>query len=848
LGYGSGYVTFNLCLCRIENNGKRFPNQSSNQMTADPSFFYYVTTRASRWPLLLLAILALTFCKTAGGAATEPVDLVYPLLDTANSRWFYFDSASRPFGMVNLSPDTEVDGAWGSGYRYNTLEIKGFSHVHAWQLSGLSVMPVSDDRELLELKGDYYSEFSHEQETVSPGYHRVRLGRYGIDAELTATERVGFHRYTYGRGKKQGLLVDLGGKLGPSEIISAEVTQLSARTLHGNLVNAATMRRPKDTPIFFYIESNRDIESWQGWQGDTLQQTKTIAGADIGLLLEFGEQPGKEPLLIKAGLSYVSSEQARRNLQTELPHWDFARIRQEAREDWNRELGKIRVEGGSLQQRQRFYTDLWHALQGRRTISDANGQYSDFTGPERRIRRVTLTEEGQPEYGHHNSDSFWGAQWTIQTLWPLAYPKRSSDMTRSLLTYYRDGGMVPRGPAGGNYTYVMVGASSTPFIVSNWQKGIRDFDVEEAYAGLRANHMPGGIMERSGYEHVPTGGGGFSHYLKHGHVPYPPPGESKGLHRDGAGMTLEYAYQDWALAQLAKALGRREDCVYFSQRGLNYRNIFDASSGFMRPKDADGHWFENFDPYAYKEGFVESNAAQASWFVPHAPAGLAELMGGRGKAADRLNESFEQAAKQGFTSGTSHDQENREELRRVPINYGNQPSMQTAFLFNAFGRPWLTQYWSREVIAAVYSQLTPHSGYSGDEDQGLMGALAVLMKIGLFQLDGGVTSDPVYEIGSPIFDRVTIMLDPIYYPGREFIIETVGNSDANRYVQNIELNGKPVGQPRINHSDIVTGGKLRLHMGPEPLTSMAGNGNRGLLTPEGITADCSNSHQSTDQD
>jgi putative alpha-1,2-mannosidase len=234
--------------------------------------------------------------------------------------------------------------------------------------------------------------------------------------------------------------------------------------------------------------------------------------------------------------------------------------------------------------------------------------------------------------------------------------------------------------------------------------------------------------------------------------------------------------------------------------------------------------------------------------VPHAPAGLAELMGGREKAANRLNESFEQAAKQGFTSGTSHDQENREELRRVPINYGNQPSMQTAFMFNAFGRPWLTQYWSREVIAAVYSQLTPDSGYSGDEDQGLMGALAVLMKIGLFQLDGGVASDPVYEIGSPIFDRVTIMLDPAYYPGREFIIETVGNSDTNRYVQNIELNGKPVGQPRINHSDIATGGKLRLHMGPEPLTSMAVNGNRGLLTPEGITADCSNSHQATDQD
>jgi predicted alpha-1,2-mannosidase len=419
-------------------------------------------------------------------------------------------------------------------------------------------------------------------------------------------------------------------------------------------------------------------------------------------------------------------------------------------------------------------------------------------------------------------------------------------MTHSLLSYYRDGGMIPRGPAGGNYTYVMVGASSTPFIVSNWQKGIRDFDIEEAYKGLRANHMPGGIMEWAGYEHTPTGGGGLSHYIQHGYVPYPPPGQSTGLHRDGAGMTLEYAYQDWVLAQLAKALGRTRDCVEFSQRGQNYRNIYDVSSGFMRPRDKTGQWFKPFDPYAYKVGFVESNAAQASWFVPHDTAGLAELMGGRDKAADRLNESFEQAARQGFTSGTSHDQEMKEELRRVPINYGNQPSIQTAFLFNAFGRPWLTQYWSREIISAVYSRLTPDAGYNGDEDQGLMGALAVLMKIGLFQLDGGVTSDPLYEIGSPIFDRVTIKLDPAYFPGGEFIIETIDNSDTNRYVQKIELNGKPVGQSQIRHSDLVGGGMLRLYMGPEPLASMAFHDRRQKLNASDIKADCSNPGQQTD--
>ncbi len=286
---------------------------------------------------------------------------------------------------------------------------------------------------------------------------------------------------------------------------------------------------------------------------------------------------------------------------------------------------------------------------------------------------------------------------------------------------------------------------------------------------------------------------------------------------DGAGQTLEYAYQDWTLAQLASSLGHAEDAELFLGRSRNYQNLYDSKTGFMRPRAANGDWYTPFDPYEYQHGFVESNAAQSTWFVPHDYAGLAELMGGKSKLVERLDQAFAEASKQGFTSGKSHDDETQQRNRRVPINYGNQPSMQTAFIFNAVGAPWLTQKWSREVIEAVYSKVSPNDGYNGDEDQGLMGSLAVLMKIGLFQLDGGTTADPVYQVGSPIFDRITIQTDPDFYSGKPFVIQVNNNSAANPYIQSISLNGKPLKRYFLYHSEIVAGGILELTMGPEPI-------------------------------
>jgi predicted alpha-1,2-mannosidase len=515
---------------------------------------------------------------------------------------------------------------------------------------------------------------------------------------------------------------------------------------------------------------------------------------------------------MKVGISYVSIKQARLNLETEIPDWNFDAIVTESKIEWNDLLSRIKISGGTQEDHVRFYTDLWHSLLGRKIISDVNGKYPDYTGRFRWNRKLPKNENGAPDFAHYNSDGLWGAQWTLNTLWHLVYPEVTSDFVKSFLQYYKDGGLIPRGPSGGNYTYVMVGASSTPFIVSAYMKGIRDFDIELAYKGLKKNHMPGGIMSKAGYEHGTNVGGGLENYIKLGYAPYPLGRKLRAYHIDGVGQTLEYAYQDWTLAQLAKELDKTEDYNYFMERSLNYQNLYDRQTGYMRPMDRSGQWKRNFDPFEYGNGFVESNAAQATWFVPHDYDGLAKLMGGKDIMVARLDSAFREAAKLGFTSGKSHDVERQKELSRIPVNYGNQPSTQTAFIFNVAGSPHLTQKWSRMVVDSVYRKVSPYDGYNGDEDQGQMGALAVLMKIGLFQLDGGTTSDPIYQIGSPVFDEIEIELNPDYYEGDKFIIETINNSKDNIYIKSASLNGQPLDRFYLKHSEIVRGGRLVLEM------------------------------------
>nr|WP_294924984.1 GH92 family glycosyl hydrolase [uncultured Flavobacterium sp.] len=749
-----------------------------------------------------LALVFLVSCKAEKNTAfkkKELVDMVYPWLDTENSRWFFFSSASRPFGMVNLSPDTEIKGDWGGGYKYTTDTIKGFSHIHEWQMSGLSVMPITITKEDSEnVFSDFYSQFSHESEQIFPGYHSVLLNRYQIKAELTSTKRVGFHQYTFPVNAQKAILFNLNTILGPCENTNGKLEKNNDYELSGSLVLSTNFRRPKPLTVFFKIKFKEPITS--------IERNTTTGN----YLVNFGKNDKK--ILMKAGISYTSVENATTNIHEELPHWDFEKIVADSRSEWNNLLGRIKVEGGTETDQRRFYTDLWHALQGRKMISDANGAYPDNTGEKFRIGQLPLNADGKPKFNHYNSDAFWGAQWTINTLWGLVYPEIMDEFVHSLMQYYKDGGMIPRGPSGGNDTYVMTGASTTPFIVTAIQKGIIKDDLEAIYLALKKNHMTNGIMGKAGYEHNTTIGGGLKYYLEKGFVPYPLPDGNFGSHQDGASQTLEYAYQDWTLAQLAKKLNHEDDYHYFMTRSKNYKNVFDKTSGWMRPKNIDGQWRENYDPYQYENGFIESNGAQSTWFVPHDIDGLAELMGGKEKAVEKLNRQFETAQQLKFTSGTSHDAELHPEFSRIPINFGNQPSIQTSNIFNLLDRPDLTQYWTRNVVKETFSGLSPSTGYNGDEDQGLMGSLNVLLKIGLFQINGGTDKNPQYQIASPLFTKVSIQLNPNYYQGKNFVIEAENNNAENIYINSMKYNNRAVEKFGVSHDNITGGGKLILEM------------------------------------
>ena len=755
----------------------------------------------------------------------RPVDLVNPLIDSANSRWFFFSSATRPFGMVNLSPDMGTAGAWESGYRYNQKKINFFSHIHAWQLSGVPVLPTTGKIKAHLGPKEYGSSYSHDRERVEAGYHSIILDDYNIKAELTSTKRVGFHRYTFPKSNQSAVILDLSAQLGPSGTESGYVERVSNKKLIGYAVMEKTRRRPKPTKVFFSIHFNKPFDALHAYRdGKLLGKVKKFKGKNGGVYPIFKTTDG-EQILMKVAISYVSSSQAELNLNTELSNWEFDDVVKDSKDEWNEYLSRIQIKGNTRDQQVRFYTDLWHALQGRRIISDVNGKYSDMTGDTQRIGQIPLDEGGEPKFNHYNSDSFWGAQWTLNTLWHLVYPRITEEFINSMLLMYDDGGLIPRGPSGGNYTYVMTGASTTPFIVSAYMKGIRGFNVEKAYEGMLKNALPGGIMSKVGYEHYTNKGGGIEYYIDRGYVPFPLYEKQYGYHQCGPGVTMEYAYQDWTLAQMAKVLNKDSDHKMLIKRAANYRNIYDSSSGWMRGRTLDGNWIEPFDPLVYEgdykdplgSGFVEATAAAATWFVPHDLAGLAELMGGKDIAARRLNQSFLIAKQHGFVAHNYRgDNFVSSYRRRAFINYGNQPSMQTGYIFNYFGQPWLTQKWVREVIDEVYSDNDPQHGYSGDEDQGLMGALCVLMKIGLFEMKGGAEINPSYDLSSPIFDQITIHLDKDYYQGVNFKIDVLNNSPKNKFIQSVKLNGKPLNQSWLYHKDLVKGGNLEYVLGEEP--------------------------------
>jgi len=741
--------------------------------------------------IIFTGILLLLIQGCGKNESKQPVDYVDPMIGTSNSRWMLYPGASMPFGMVKLSPDNQEE-MWKAGYEYTIESISGFSHLHSWTMGGLLTMPIIGELRTQpgSLNGEpehgYRSRYRHEEESASPGYYKVDLYDSDITAELTATTRTGIQRYTFPEANDAYILFDLKFPTEYGfEVLDAEVRKVDENQIEGYVKQQST--EWNEYTVHFVAKLSKPFQSMDGWIGDTVKRdASTISGSgDMGVALRYSTS-SDEQIVMKTGISLVSIEQARLNLEEETSGfgWDFDAAVAQAEKVWNDLLCRIEIEGGTEQDKVKFYTNLYRSYAARTILSDVNGKYVDMCE-----EVVQLEDPQSPVYG---CDAFWNTFWNLNQLWTLATPDIANKWVKSLLEIYERGGWLPKGPTGIEYSSIMVASHEIPLMVSAYQKGIRNYDIEKAYEAMKHNQTEPGKPHFCG-GHV--GNRQLAPYMELGYVPV----------EDGpVSNTMEYAYDDWCVAQMAKALDNEEDYEEFIKRAGYYKNIFDQEVKYVRQKHKDRTWVREFDPFSHA-GFVEGNSWQYTFFVPHDVQGLVDLIG-RGEFNDRLDEGFERASSGNFMAMYG---------RGRGVNHGNQPNMQAAWLFNYSGKPWLTQKWSRKIMEQYYGT-DPYNGWLGDEDQGQMGAWFVMSSMGLFEMRGGAAVKPVYEIGSPLFDKVTIHLDSNYYEGDTFVIETINNSKDNIYVQSATLNGERLEKPWFYHSELVKGGKLVLQMGPEP--------------------------------
>lgn len=754
--------------------------------------------------LLTLTIL-LVFETISYGQVVDHVD---PMMGTHNSRWIMFPGPTMPFGMVKLSPDNQELG-WKAGYEYDINNIAGFSHVHSWTMAGLLTMPTTGELKIIpgteqHPERGYRSKFSHANEIAEAGYYSVELDDYNVKAELTTTTRTGFQRYTFSENDSSRILIDL---LTPSEygyeIAYTYIKKISDAEIEGvSYQQSLRKANYNEYTLNFVMRFSKPFDSFNGWvKEEIIRDTDWISSdfghKDVGAFLNFSTEEG-EQIMVQTGISLVSVEQARLNLETELDKydWDFDAVRQDAKSTWNDLLSAIEVESDSPTELKKFYTNMYRAYAGRSTWSDVNGKYMDM------YEKVQQLPDDTPLYA---SDGFWISFWNLNQLWSLATPEIANNWVKSMLEIYDKGGWLPKGPTGIEYSGIMVASHQNSLITNAYHKGIRNYDIEKAYEAVsKIQREPGKAHDAGGY----VGNRNLKEYMALGYVP----------DEDGpVSNTLAYAYDDWTVGQFALALGKEKDYKDFTRRAFNYTKVFDPSVGYMRRKHKDGTWVDDFSPFGQVAwlgaGYVEGNAWQYTYFVPHDVNGLVSLMG-KDEFSNRLEEGFATSAPHKFNS--EHLGSNSlDGMGVLPINHGNQPNMQAAYLFNYAGKPWLTQKWVKEIMNNYYGS-TPSNGWLGDEDQGQMGSWYVMSAMGLFEMDGGAAVKPVYEIGSPKFSKTTIRLDKNYYSGGKFVIEAKNLSDKNVYIQSAQLNGKALNKPWFYHEELVNGGSLVLTMGAKP--------------------------------
>ncbi|MFV0506218.1 MAG: GH92 family glycosyl hydrolase [Bacteroidales bacterium] len=740
--------------------------------------------------------------KRGAFAQQTYADYVDTRIGTAHSRWMIAPGPWMPFSMVKMSPDNQNMG-WQAGYQPSFESVGTFSHIHEWTMGGLGMMPTNGKLQIKvgdELNPDsgYRSRIDKNSEEAPIGFYKVRLSDTDILAEVTATERCGFHRYTFPKDKDGRVMIDLHIQAEYDyKLLDVEMKKVSGYRIEGRSHQISP--RPhvwsndadQEYVVNFVIEFDQPIKAIGGWVNDELIKSDKISAKEVkeaGMYVEF--DTNKHPVVqSRSGISLVSIDNASENLEQEISKrfaWNYDAVVQNQKAVWNSYFARLSVDSNNYLEKERFYSNFFRSL-CRNTWSDVNGQWMS---PDEKVEQLA-----HKDHVALGCDAFWNSFWNLNQFWNLLTPEWSSKWVNSQLAMYDANGWLAKGPAGMEYIPVMVAEHEIPLLVGAYQMGIRDFDKKKALeAMLKMQNTPAAPVA-GGF----AGNRDLEVYLKYKYVPY-----DKGRFSN----TLEYSYDDWAVSQYAKALG--EDKLYeeFADRGNWWKNAI-AHNGYATLRDSTGKFMPDFDPFqsGRNEEYVEGNAWQLTYFVPQDVPGLAKMIGKK-SFIDRLNWGFE--VSEPWRYNAPNDQ-----YWDYPVVQGNQQSMHFAFLFNWVQQPWLTQKWSRSIIEKYYGYGVANA-YLGDEDQGQMSAWFIMASIGLFQTDGGASVNPVYEIASPLFRRVEIDLGKRYGRGEKFVIEAENASRKNIYVQSAELNGKPLVDFKFPASELLKGGKLKLVMGSEP--------------------------------
>ena len=734
-------------------------------------------------------LFLLVLCAVLGGKATDYTKYVNPFIgtqtdDTGALSGSTFPGPTMPQGMVQLAPETEQYVTWDPccGYDYNRDSIFGFTHTHlsgtgCTDLIDISLMPTTKKvtPQMLS-KGIFALPYSHDREAATAGYYMVDLlGGEDIRVELSATVHAGIHRYTFPEGKDQTVILDLDRMTYRGDayytgrrayqIIQSQIRVVDEKTIEGFRVLTGWAKLRK---VYFRAEFSRPIANRIMMDGSrSVGKSDIINGRTLRAALSFDAAQGKD-LMVKVAISAVDNDGARKNMKAEAQSWDFGYYTKAAHDAWEKELATIDIEGTD-DQKTIFYTGLYHVLMQPNTMSDVDGRYMDTNF------EIKQMPAGQ---AYHSTFSLWDTFRAAHPLYTLLYPEVAAQFVRDMILHHDTYGYLPIWDLWGQDNYCMIGNHAIPVLADAILSELPGIDVERAYKAM---------VESSTRTHLNSP---FEIWEEYGYMP-------QNKQNVSVSITMEQAFDDWCVAAVAKKLGKTEDYERFIKRSEFYRNLFNPATGFFQPKDDKGNWIEPFDPLSYENPcFVEGNAWQYMWFVPHNPQGLIDLFGGVKPFIKKLNENFTLTETSGEINGNAS-------AFIGQYAHGNEPSHHTVYLYNFAGQPWRTQELVEQVRSSFYNP-TP-CGYAGNDDCGQMSAWYIFSALGFYPFNAGSAE---YVIGTPLFQKAVLHMPN----GKDLVINAPRKSDKAIYVKSVKLNGKKITDWKLAHQQLMEGGSLDFTM------------------------------------